>query len=546
MYPIWFSLRIARVHTNIFEKSSRKERLKAMRSIPLNHHKTPAEMNPILASQSRKYHLRQRAAINIRPRPRNQDFGSVIPGSIGHPEFDPNTWSAFSIPRFLIKYKVFLLSIASLVSLIGISTLYRATNKTSKAGRSSVLPSYTRSKLAVDRLTQEQEANKAKKTLANVPISTAKDPASALATKTSILDTLNSMGLMEEKHTAESVGSVLLMVQDAEITSSTAATTDSLNSTESLGSEDQQHHYKKEEDYATTEIQNTSNVSHTTLILLSPTEQQLALQHQSQVKATVAYVITIQDCNLNEPIWDGAAVLARSIIINSIGSPSSSKTKAPSKYGYKLFAIVHIDASTQEPNENEETTDHKTSDSGLSVCVKNLAMLGYEVLIRDNPIHPHEIQNEGYLKSNIQDRIKDYIKLYAYTLTDYPIVVLLDVVTFLLNPLDELFDAMLEKSGSAEAKAAKEMINFHETGSNTFPDVIDAYFTRDYTTLQPTNSNSKVAGVQYGFLIIKPSNEVFDDIINIIEEGKYARDVGWGHKGYGNYLGAMTTKGLLS
>jgi len=248
----------------------------------------------------------------------------------------------------------------------------------------------------------------------------------------------------------------------------------------------QQHHYQKEEDYATTEIQNTSNVSHTTLMLLSPTEQQLALQHQTQVKATVAYVIIIQDCNPNEP-----------------------------------------------------------SDSWLSACVKNLAMMGCEVLIHDNPIHAHEIKNEGYLKSNIQDRIKDYIKLDDYTLTEYPIVVLLDIVTFLLNPLDELFEAMLEKSGSAEAKAAKELINFHETGSNTFPDVIDAYFTRDYTTLQPTNDKVKVAGVHYGFLISKPSNEVFDDLLNIIEEGKYARDVGWGHKGYGNYLWAMTTKGLL-
>jgi hypothetical protein len=61
----------------------------------------------------------------------------------------------------------------------------------------------------------------------------AKDPASALATKAYILDTLNSMELMEEKHTADSVGSVLLMVQDAEISSSTVTTTDSLNSTES-------------------------------------------------------------------------------------------------------------------------------------------------------------------------------------------------------------------------------------------------------------------------------------------------------------------------
>lgn len=515
-----------------------------MRSIPLNHHKTPAEANPILAAKSRKYHLRQRAAINIRPRPRNQDFASFIPGSIGHPEFDPNTWSAFSIPRFLIKNKVLLLSIVSFVSLMGISTLNRASNKISKAGQSSVLQPYKRSKLAVDRLTQEQEANQAKKISAIVPVSTLKDTSSAVITKTSILDTLNSMGLMEEKHTADSVGSVLLMVQDAEKTSSTAATADSLNSTAILGLEEQQDH-NKEEDYAAIEIQNTSNVSHTTLMLMSPTEQQLALQHQNQVKATVAYVITIQDCNLNEPIWDGAAVLARSIIMNSIGSTSSSKTEAPSKYGYKLFAIVHIDASTQELNE-KEGLDYETADSGLSVCVENLAKLGYEVLIRDNPIHPHEIKNEGYLKSNIQDRIKDYIKLYAYTLTDYPIVVLLDVVTFLLNPLDELFDAMLEKPGSAEAKAAKERINFHETGSNTFPDVIDAYFTRDYTTLQPTNDKAKIAGFQYGFLVIRPSNEVFDEILNIVEEGKYARDVGWGHKGYGNYLGAMTTKGLLS
>lgn len=513
-----------------------------MRSFPLNHHKTSAEVNPILAAQLRRYQLRQRPAINFRPNLRKREFAAAVPGSIGHPDFDPTTSASSWIPRFLIKYKMLVVAMASLVSLMGITTLYRAANKTSgSSSRLSVLPSYAKSKLAINRLAEAHESNNPNKKIASPAVISG--DLDTVTAKASILDTLNSMGVMEGKHTADSVGSVLLMVQDADKTSSSTVSTGLINVTEtSIMDVQEQQDLTAEEDHS---LQSSSNASHSILMLMSPTEQRLALEHQSQVKATVAYVITLQDCNPTEPVWDGAAVLARSIVMNTIGF--SSKNKTPSKYGYKLFAIVHTDAATQESTKDEEsTTDTEANEDGLNVCVDNLAKLGYEVLVRENPIHPHEIKNEGYLKYNLQEKAKDYIKLYSYTLTDYPIVVMLDVVTFLLNPLDELFDAMLEKPGSAEAKAAKEMINFHETGSNTFPEIIDAFFTRDYTTLQPNDEKAKVAGFQHGFLVIKPSNDVFQEILKIVEEGKYARDMGWGHKGYGNYLGAMTTKGLLS
>ena len=39
---------------------------------------------------------------------------------------------------------------------------------------------------------------------------------------------------------------------------------------------------------------------------------------------------------------------------------------------------------------------------------------------------------------------KEFLKLYSYTLVDYPIVVQLDLDSLIVQPLDDLFDAMFD------------------------------------------------------------------------------------------------------
>ena len=508
------------------------------------------QINPLVAAQLRRYELRQRPALNIRPhhQSRNKLLTSLsrnkqpIPGSIGHPDADYHRGGG----GLFNSYKALLVMIV-FVSLLGLilllnnytglrrSSRYRTNSKTTTNNNLlSFSNSYSKSDLSGIRLAEAQKQQQQQQSHGKDPPLTTETAATSESNNdeetdnsqsTSILDTLNSMGLLEEKQTADSVSSVLLVVQDA--------TTDmSISSTTTTKEEDTNstlHSQEDEDELLLLPNATTTMTSH--LMLMSRKEQHQWATMTQTPKATVAYVIPILECDPKEPIWDGAAVLARSIILQH--------STWSSNYTFKLFAIVHSDI-VEEVQGDDET-------SATNICIENLAKLGYEILLKDNPIHPHHIRKDGFLKFNLAISAKDYIKLYAYTLVDYPIVVVLEPATFLLNPLDELFDSMLEPSGSPEAKAAKQKVNFHETGSNTFPiHSIDAYFTRDYTTLQPTNVKTKIAGFQHGFLVIKPSQLVFDEILQIVKDGTYARDMGWGHRGYGNYIGAMTTKGLLS
>jgi hypothetical protein len=337
-----------------------------------------------------------------------------------------------------------------------------------------------------------------------------------------MLDTLSDLGMLDSKHDSDSVSSVLSVVQDADKTSEGADLDPKL--------------------VPVTSPEESADGVNSELLSMNPTPMR-------EPKATVGYVVTLLECN-DEPVMDGAAVLARSIMMNSVANPKSS-----SNYGYKLYAIVHTgalplrDAATFAAL----TGDGEASNSAIaaasltnvtSPCIDKLAKLGYDVLVRDTPIRPHEIKIDGYFKENVDKNAREYIKLYSYGLTGHPIVVHMDFPTMVLNPLDELFDAMLDKAGTKSAKKAKKKILFHENGNNALPDTIDAYYTRDYTTIQP--GKTSFPGLQQGLLVVKPSQDVFDELMGIIRSGNFTRTKGWGNVGTSNYLGSLSTKGLLS
>ena len=98
--------------------------------------------------------------------------------------------------------------------------------------------------------------------------------------------------------------------------------------------------------------------------------------------------------------------------------------------------------------------------------------------------------------------ILEYLKLYPYTLLEYPIVVHLDLDTIVLKPLDDLFDLMLLGSSfSNKSKSIPAMWLKPEE----FPSKIDFIFTRDYNTVDPPQRKVHQIGVHGGFLIIRPN-----------------------------------------
>lgn len=222
--------------------------------------------------------------------------------------------------------------------------------------------------------------------------------------------------------------------------------------------------------------------------------------------ATIAYAVSVTGCG-PDPITEGAAVLKHSIHRASIHGHG--------KYDYKLFAIYHPTAKS---------------------CAEPLQELGYNLLEREVFVKVEEIEGE-FLREKIASNgccgEKELIKLEAYTLTDYPIVVHLDLDVLVLKPLDELFDAMLEGTILAEASL--------QWPEKETPPLINAFYTVDYNMVYP---GTKYKPVQGGFLVTRPDMDVYERFKSVVKEGDFRHGSGWGGK-VGPFYGSMTFQGLI-
>jgi hypothetical protein len=236
------------------------------------------------------------------------------------------------------------------------------------------------------------------------------------------------------------------------------------------------------------------------------TPQSLSEGTGKNAKATIAYAISLTGCDGDGLHVQGAAVLGHSIRLNSAANPQST-----SKYGYKLFMFVHPDAVS---------------------CAKPFGDVGFEILVRETPVNVTDIRGE-FLRTHVHKigccGEKEYLKLYSYQMTDYPVVVHLDMDCVLLRPLDDLFDAIIEGPQSAGAKNLPVMFG------NPLPEKIDAFFTRDYNMINP---GKKYPGFQGGFLVVRPSLEVFEEYRAVILEGNFVGGAGWNGT-FGGYWGAQ-------
>ncbi len=235
--------------------------------------------------------------------------------------------------------------------------------------------------------------------------------------------------------------------------------------------------------------------------------------HPSDAASSIGYVISITGCpgERTYSLYDGAAVLKHSIDLIHTSSKYST---------YQLHAFVHTSAVH---------------------CSKHLLQaLHYNVQVVDVPIQVHEIENE-WTRTNIVKggccNEKELIKLYAYTLKQHSIVIHLDVDTLLLQPLDVLFDTMLQNDTSQLPSHYMQ-----HPSSTTTKKSIDFMFTRDYNM---ASRHTKNVGVQGGFFLLKPSDSIFSQFVHILRKGHYTPSNGWGDAGYGPFYGSMTIQGLL-
>ncbi|KAL3924612.1 MAG: hypothetical protein SGILL_000941 [Bacillariaceae sp.] len=251
-------------------------------------------------------------------------------------------------------------------------------------------------------------------------------------------------------------------------------------------------------------------------------------------KATVAYAVSFIECTDHHKsgqssiagLIDASLILRHSIHMNSIRNYPASG----SHYDYQMYALIH-----------------KTK---AASCAPALEKAGFTILLVEPPISQSEIQGD-YLRKTIKREVccgaDEFIKLYAYThMKQHPLVVHLDIDFLFRQPLDDVFDAMLEKDDESSLSAAKARIE-REDPSDPWPSNIEAAITRDYHS---SFGMGRKSGFQAGFWVLKPSQTHFDKLMDIIREGNYTegfgRDNGWGGLGYGGFVGAMAMQGLIA
>lgn len=207
-------------------------------------------------------------------------------------------------------------------------------------------------------------------------------------------------------------------------------------------------------------------------------------------------LITCQKASTVAGFMDALMILRHSIHQNSVHAGRG-------RYSYQMFAIIHEDGC---------------NDPAIPVFLERL---GYQTLIVPTPVALQEIENDWY-RDHVEGEnccgSKEFIKLYAYTLTDYPIVVHWDLDVAVLQPMDDLYDAMLYDKDSHRGSAARARLRIQRPSWRTLPDRIDAFVTRDVTSATP---DEKAQAVQGGFVVARPSMEHFEIYKDFIKKGNY-------------------------
>ena len=113
--------------------------------------------------------------------------------------------------------------------------------------------------------------------------------------------------------------------------------------------------------------------------------------------------------------------------------------------------------------------------------------------------------------------------------------------------MDDLFDAIIFDKDSEKGKQARSRLRIQQPLHQKLPDRIDAFFTRDIALARPWD-NRQVA--QGGFLVARPSMEVFQSYVDVIQEANYSARCdttgGWGRLGYGCKQGSMHYQGVVA
>jgi len=252
--------------------------------------------------------------------------------------------------------------------------------------------------------------------------------------------------------------------------------------------------------------------------ILTSSHSEMAL---TRARPSIAYCISISFCMPNQiysmsSINEGAAVLAHSI----------QQIHEHSNYDYKLYAIVFSSGRTRE-------------------CSKHLVNYGYELFEQEIPIDIKELKETKpsffkLLKERGCCGARELMKLIPFQFVQHDLVMHLDNDMIFLQPIDELFDAMLSND-------ATTFQNIVTMGQQPLPTRIDVMFTRDY--LQPNRNEPtswKKFPIQGGFILAKPSLTLYQEMVHTVSQGNFTIENGWEGSKVGNFYGDAQVQGLFA
>jgi len=203
------------------------------------------------------------------------------------------------------------------------------------------------------------------------------------------------------------------------------------------------------------------------------------ISSKKEAKATIAYAVSLTACASFQT--DGAAILKHSVHLSSYPFRGSH-------YAYKMYVFAHPSAAR---------------------CTEPFRALGYTVLLKETPINATEIRGEFYKEKVVKTGCcgeKEFLKLYAYTLVDHPVVVHLDLDSLIMQPLDDLFDAMLgEHDGTHTGPANYTDLRGSKLlpimPGKPIPKKIEAFFTRDYNMVVNSFASTFLLSRNYSCLL---------------------------------------------
>lgn len=226
---------------------------------------------------------------------------------------------------------------------------------------------------------------------------------------------------------------------------------------------------------------------------------------------------------------DAAAILQYSI--------AKVHARGGSRYDYQLYGLLHPNSVRCVDSTNGDITDRHAI----------LTDLGYRVLIRSEPVPLQDFGSsntdqqmvEGY-KRDVEHATgggyRDFVRLHSFAMTWHNVVVMVDLHTMFLRPIEDLYDALLGASNG-------NTIELPRLDALRVRPKTQLLFTRDYNTVTPYNFNT---GYEMSLLVLEPNQSVFDDLVNLLLAGQYDTASGWGQVGsFVGYPKAKLTSGLL-